>query len=53
MKWPNAPKRELLERIPPQVLDDFDVDNHFSPDYFPWEQRLCDIPDGDFCRALH
>ena len=31
---------------------DFDVDTHFKPDYNPWDQRLCLIPDGDFYGAL-
>lgn len=25
---------------------------HFTPNYYPWEQRMCLAPDGDFYRAL-
>lgn len=28
------------------------VDPHFTPRYFPWSQRLCVCPDGDFYKAL-
>ena len=28
------------------------VDKHFTPDYFPWDQRLCLIPDGDLFEAI-
>jgi cation diffusion facilitator CzcD-associated flavoprotein CzcO len=29
-----------------------DVDAHFRPDYDPWDQRMCMVPDGDLFRAL-
>jgi len=32
--------------------DDYDVDTHFSPDYDPWDQRLCLVPDNDLFRAI-
>lgn len=25
---------------------------HFTPQYMPWDQRLCLVPDGDFFKAL-
>ena len=27
-------------------------DEHFTPEYDPWDQRLCAAPDGDFFRAV-
>ncbi|MDO4918894.1 NAD(P)/FAD-dependent oxidoreductase [Kocuria sp.] len=30
----------------------FPVDEHFTPEYDPWDQRLCAAPDGDFFRAV-
>ncbi|MGH2858060.1 MAG: flavin-containing monooxygenase, partial [Solirubrobacteraceae bacterium] len=35
-----------------QLPDGFDVDTHFSPDYAPWDQRMCVVPDGDLFRAV-
>jgi cation diffusion facilitator CzcD-associated flavoprotein CzcO len=29
-----------------------DVDTHFTPDYKPWDQRVCIVPDGDLFRAI-
>ncbi|MCM0620243.1 flavin-containing monooxygenase [Nocardioides bruguierae] len=29
-----------------------DVDTHFKPDYNPWDQRLCFVPDSDLFKAL-
>ena len=31
---------------------DYDVDTHFTPDYNPWDQRLCGVPDGDLFAAI-
>jgi monooxygenase len=45
--------RGLLQRMARRQLpSDFDVDTHFSPDYGPWDQRLCLVPDGDLFSAL-
>ena len=31
---------------------DYDVDTHFTPNYNPWDQRLCAVPDGDMFAAI-
>ncbi len=31
---------------------DYPVEPHFSPNYDPWDQRLCLIPDGDLFTAI-
>jgi cation diffusion facilitator CzcD-associated flavoprotein CzcO len=31
---------------------DYDVDTHFTPNYNPWDQRLCAVPDGDMFTAI-
>lgn len=28
------------------------IDAHFTPDYKPWDQRVCKAPDGDIFRSL-
>lgn len=28
------------------------IDEHFTPDYRPWDQRVCKAPNGDFFQAL-
>ncbi len=28
------------------------VDRHFKPDYAPWDQRICAVPDGDLFTAI-
>ena len=32
---------------------DVSVQEHFTPPYDPWDQRLCVAPNGDFFAALH
>ncbi len=36
-------RRGLEKRLPAG----YDIDRHFTPDYNPWDQRLCAVPDGD------
>ncbi len=35
-----------------QLPPGFDVDTHFKPDYDPWDQRLCLVPDGDLFTSV-
>lgn len=45
--------KQWIMRLAQQALGpNYDVAQHFSPRYNPWEQRLCLIPDGDLFRAL-
>ena len=30
----------------------YDLDTHFKPDYDPWDERLCVVPDGDLFKAI-
>jgi monooxygenase len=50
-----APKlmRKVLEGGVAKALPaGFDVDQHFTPSYDPWDQRLCFVPDGDLFEAI-
>ena len=41
-------RRGVLSRLPAG----YDVDRHFTPDYEPWDQRMCLVPDGDLFTAI-
>ncbi|MFB6346563.1 MAG: flavin-containing monooxygenase [bacterium] len=44
--------RWLIQRqVRSWLGDDFDM-RHFTPDYDPWDQRLCVVPDGDLFQAI-
>lgn len=49
---PEKVKAALLKLLRKQLGDDFDIDKHFTPDYDPWTQRLCLVPDADLFEAL-
>jgi monooxygenase len=49
---PNLMHGLLTRLVQKQLPEDFDVATHFNPDYSPWDQRLCLVPDGDLFAAL-
>ena len=45
--------RRLLTGLATKILGDPQlVADHFTPDYDPWDQRLCAIPGGDLFKAI-
>lgn len=44
--------RYLMDGIKRQLGDDKALLQHFRPDYAPWDQRVCLVPDGDFFKAV-
>ncbi len=50
-KQPEKVKGQLLDLTRKHLGDEM-VDQHFTPSYNPWDQRLCLIPDGDLYEAL-
>jgi len=51
-KRPAKVKEQLLG-FTRKALGDEMVDQHFTPSYNPWDQRLCLIPDGDLYATLN
>lgn len=51
-KKPQQLKKLLLGRVRQEMGPDYDVDTHFTPDYNPWDQHLCAVPDGDLFAAI-
>jgi monooxygenase len=45
-------KRRLVQMAAQQVGSGVDAAKHFTPDYKPWDQRVCVVPDGDLFKAL-
>jgi cation diffusion facilitator CzcD-associated flavoprotein CzcO len=41
-------RKGILNRLPAGHA----VDPHFTPEYDPWDQRMCFVPDGDLFTAL-
>ncbi|MFT7043450.1 MAG: monooxygenase [Candidatus Azotimanducaceae bacterium] len=51
-KQPEKVKQWLLGMVRESLGDDYDVDTHFTPNYNPWDQRMCLVPDGDLFDAI-
>ena len=49
---PEPFKEKLIEMVQEELGPDFDVKKHFTPEYAPWDQRLCLVPDSDLFLAL-
>jgi monooxygenase len=49
---PGAMKALLRKGLVKQLPLGYDIDTHFKPQYNPWDQRLCLVPDGDLFKAI-
>ena len=49
---PEKVKKKLLDLAKKSLPDDM-VDQHFTPTYNPWDQRMCLIPDADLFEAIN
>jgi cation diffusion facilitator CzcD-associated flavoprotein CzcO len=49
---PERVKALIRKAASHQLGEGFDVDRHFAPDYDPWDQRVCLVPDGDLFAVL-
>jgi monooxygenase len=50
-KRPELFKRMLAKGVRRQLGEEYDT-RHFTPQYNPWDQRLCLVPDSDLFRAI-
>lgn len=50
-KYPGVMRRLLLAQVKRQLKGKVDM-RHFTPDYDPWDQRLCVVPNGDLFKTL-
>jgi cation diffusion facilitator CzcD-associated flavoprotein CzcO len=49
---PELMKKMLRRGLQKQLPAGYDIDTHFKPNYNPWDQRLCLVPDGDLFEAI-
>lgn len=50
---PEEVKQKLLEMVRKELKPDYDVETHFTPNYNPWDQRLCLVPNSDLFQAIN
>lgn len=51
-KYPQGFKKRLISMVREELGPDYDVQTHFSPNYNPWDQRLCAVPDADLFEVI-
>ena len=51
-KFPKAMKKFVLKGIKKELGNSFPLEPHFCPNYKPWDERFCLVPDGDFFKAI-
>ena len=51
-RMPGAIGRLMLKGAAKALPEGFDVAQHLTPSYKPWDQRLCLVPDGDLFAAV-
>lgn len=49
--WPATIKRMIKKRIRKVLGENYNM-NHFNPEYKPWDQRICAMPDSDLFHAI-
>ncbi|HWB64318.1 MAG TPA: NAD(P)/FAD-dependent oxidoreductase [Chitinophagales bacterium] len=50
-RWPNGVKKLIQSGVKRELGENYDIRN-FSPNYKPWDQRLCVVPDNDLFHAI-
>ena len=50
---PDKIKRMMLNLVRKELGPDYDIEKHFTPNYNPWDQRLCLVPDSDLFNAIN
>ncbi|MGH3635662.1 flavin-containing monooxygenase [Mycobacterium sp.] len=50
--WPRRMRKILMWLVKRQLPKGYDVEKHFGPNYNPWDQRLCVVPNGDLFRTI-
>ncbi|MEU4395496.1 NAD(P)/FAD-dependent oxidoreductase [Kribbella sp. NPDC023855] len=51
-RWPAHAAWLLNSRVAKLLPESVPIDPHFTPQYKPWDQRLCLVPDADLFQAL-
>jgi len=49
---PEKTKQTVIDMVREELGDGFDIETHFTPTYYPWDQRLCLVPDGDLFNVM-
>ncbi|MFT4568685.1 MAG: monooxygenase [Saprospiraceae bacterium] len=51
-KYPKTMKRLLIKGVKKELGEGYDIEKNFTPNYNPWDQRICLVPNGDLFEAI-
>lgn len=51
-RYPKTMKKLMLKGVEKELGKDYPVEKHFTPNYNPWDQRVCLAPNGDIFQAI-
>ncbi len=51
-RFPERAKKGMVGLVKKELGKTVDVQQHFTPKYNPWDQRVCLVPDGDLFQTL-
>ncbi|MEM9304281.1 MAG: NAD(P)/FAD-dependent oxidoreductase [Pseudomonadota bacterium] len=51
-RFPAMMKKLIRRGVRRELGKNYPVDEHFAPDYKPWDQRVCVVPDADLFDAI-
>ena len=51
-KEPEKTKNALINMVRQELGEEYDVKQHFTPNYNPWDQRVCLVPNSDLFKAI-
>ena len=51
-KRPEKARKLMLKKVKKELGPDYPYDPNFTPNYDPWDQRVCLVPDGDMFKAM-
>ena len=49
---PDAIKKFIIDGVRQELPEGYDVAKHFTPDYKPWDQRVCSVTDADLFESI-
>jgi monooxygenase len=49
---PKLAKALIRKGVERQLPAGYDIDTHFKPNYNPWDQRMCLVPDADLFKVI-
>ncbi|MEV0948673.1 NAD(P)/FAD-dependent oxidoreductase [Rhodococcus sp. NPDC049939] len=52
-RYPNLMKGRIRQLQKGLLPKGYDIDTHLTPNYNPWDQRLCLVPDGDLFESIN